>query len=61
MKIEFFYKIYKNKSPQYLFKLMPEKTHAYATRNIDKVSFFKTRDTFFKKSFFLSTILEWNN
>ena len=60
-KIEMFYKIFKNKSPQYLFKLIPEKTHAYATRNIDKVSCFKTRDTFFKKSFFLSTILEWNN
>ena len=34
-----FYKIYKNKSPQYLFKLIPEKTDAYATRNVDNILF----------------------
>ena len=33
-KLGMFYKIYKNKSPQYFFKLIPEKTHAYATRTL---------------------------
>ena len=56
-----FYKIYKSKSPQYLFKLIPEKTHAYATRNVDNIPCFKIRHNFFKNSFFPSTIIEWNN
>ena len=56
-----FYKIYKNKSPQYLFKLIPEKTHAYTTRNVDNIPCFKIRHNFFKNSFFPSTIIEWNN
>ena len=38
-KLGMFYKIYKNKSPQYLFKLIPEKTHAHATRNVDNIPF----------------------
>ena len=56
-----FYKIYKSKSPQYLFKLIPEKTHAYAIRNVDNIPCFKIRHNFFKNSFFPSTIIEWNN
>ena len=60
-KLGMFYKIYKNKSPQYLFKLIPEKTHAYATRNVDNIPCFKIRHNFFKNSFFPSTIIEWNN
>ena len=60
-KLGMFYKIYKSKSPQYLFKLIPEKTHAYATRNVDNIPCFKIRHNFFKNSFFPSTIIEWNN
>ena len=56
-----FYKIYKNKSPQYIFKLIPEKTHAYATRNVDNIPCFKIKHNFFKNSFFHSTIIGWNN
>ena len=56
-----FYKICKNKSPQYLFKLISEKPHAYATRNGDNISCFKIRHNFFKNSFFPSPIIEWNN
>ena len=56
-----FYKTYKNKSLQYLFKLIPEKTHAYATRNFDNIPCFKIRHNFFKNSFFPSAIIEWNN
>ena len=58
-KLGMFYKIYKNKSPKYLFKLIPEKTHAYATRNVDNIPCFKIRHNFFKN--FPSTIIEWNN
>ena len=56
-----FYKVYKNKSPQYFFKLIPEKNHAYATRNVDNIPCFKIRHNFFKNSFFPFTIIEWNN
>ena len=60
-KLGMFYKIYKNKSPQYLFKLIPEKTHVYATRNVDNIPCFKIKHNFFKNYFFHSTIIEWNN
>ena len=56
-----FYKIHKSKSPQYLFKLIPEKTHAYAKRNVDNIPLFSIRHNFFKNSFFSSAIIEWNN
>ena len=58
-KLGTFYKIYKNKSSQCFFKLIPEKPHAYARRNVKKC--FKIRHNFFKNSFFPSTIIEWNN
>ena len=60
-KLGMFYKIPKNKSPQYLFKRTREKTYAYATRNIDITTYFKIRHNVFKKSFFPSLIIEWNN
>ena len=56
-----FYKIYKTKSSQYRFKLISEKAHAYATRNVENIACFKIRHNFFKSSFFSSTIIEWNN
>ena len=56
-KLGMFYKIYKSKSPQYIFKLIPEKTHAYAARNVDNIPCFKIRDNFFKNSFFPCTII----
>ena len=40
-KLGMFYKIYKTKSSQYLFKLIPEKPHVYATRNVDNIPCFK--------------------
>ena len=56
-----FYKVYNNKSPQYLFKLISKKTHVYAKRNVDNIPCFKIRYYFFKSSFFPSTIIEWNH
>ena len=35
-----FYKIFKSKSPQYLFKLISEKTSSYATRTAEKIPLF---------------------
>ena len=59
-KLAIFYKIYKNKSPFYLFNLIPEKTSSYATRNVDCISLIKIKHNFFKNTFFPSAIIEWN-
>ena len=55
-----FYKIYKNKSPFNLFKIIPEKTSSYATRNVDGIPLVKIKRNFFKKTFFPFAIIEWN-
>ena len=49
-KLEMFYKICKNKSPKYLFKLIPEKAYAYATRNVANIPVSKS-DTTSSKTF----------
>ena len=36
-KLAMFYKIYKDKNPFYLFKVIPEKTSSYATRNVGDI------------------------
>ena len=46
-KLGMFYKIYKNRSPQYLFKLIPEKTHAYATFPVLKLDTTSSKTIFF--------------
>ena len=60
-KLGMFYKIFKSKSPQYLFKLIPEKTSSYVTRNADNIPLFNTKHNFYKNSFFPSSVIEWNN
>ena len=60
-KLGMFYKIFKSKSPQYLFKLIPEKTSSYVTRNAENIPLFNIKHNFYKNSFFLSSIIEWNN
>ena len=59
-KLSCFYKLFNSEQPHYLFKLIPSRSCSYVTRNIHNISFFKTRLTFFKNSFFPSTIIEWN-
>ena len=59
-KLAMFYKIYKNKSPFYLFNLIPEKTSSYATRNVDCIPLIKIKHNFFKNTFLPSAIIEWN-
>ena len=57
-----FYKIYKNKSPSYLYNLIPDRVKFYSTRGsqINDISNSKTRSNFFRNSFFPSIIIEWN-
>ena len=61
-KLCLFYKIYKNKSPSYLYDLISDKGKFYSTRSsqIDNISIIKTKSNFFRNSFFPSTITEWN-
>ena len=59
-KLAVFSKIYKNKSPFYLFKLIPEKTSSYNMKNVDAIPLIKIKYNFFKNTFFPSTVIEWN-
>ena len=59
-KLSFFYKLFNSEHPNYLFKLIPLRSSNYVTRNIHNIPLLKTRHTFFKNSFFPSTIIEWN-
>ena len=60
-KLGMFHKILKSKSPQYLFKLITEKSSSYVTRNADNIPLFNIKHKFYKNSFFPSSIIEWNN
>ena len=60
-KLGMFYKIFKSKSPQYLFKLIPENKSSYVTRNAENIPLFNIKHNFYKNSFFPSSIIEWNN
>ena len=44
-KLGMFYKIFKSKSPQYLFKLIPKKTYSYVTRNAGNIPLFNIKHT----------------
>ena len=57
-KLAMFYKIYKNKSPFYLFDLIPQKTSSYIMRNVDCIPLIKIK--LFKNTFFSSAIIELN-
>lgn len=57
-KLSYFYKLHKNESPQYLFKLVSLRHSLYTTRYVVNISFFKTKYNFFKKFFFLSSYRE---
>ena len=47
-KLGMFYKIFKSKSPQNLFKLIPEKTSSYVTRNAENIPLFHIKHIFVK-------------
>ena len=59
-KLGIFYKIFKSKTPQYLFKLIPEKTSSYVTGNAENIPLFNIKHKCCKNYLFPSSITEWN-
>ena len=55
-----FYKIFNEKSPSYLFKLIPNFNRVHNTRLSYNIPPIKVRHNYFKNSFFPSAISEWN-
>ena len=62
-KLSLFNKIFHEKSPSYLFQLIPPNNNVYATScsRSNKISSFKIRQNFFKDCFFPAVISEWNS
>ena len=57
-----FYKIFLEKSPSYLFQLIPRNSNVYATSSESNTSpSFKIRHNFFKDSIFLAVMTDWDN
>ena len=59
--IGFFFKILKNKSSDYLFRLIPQRRSSCITRKSDEIPLFKTNHNFYKNLFFPSTTIEGND
>ena len=60
-KLCYFHKVFKNEHRKCLFHLIPVRCTSYTTRTESNIPLIKTRHSFFKNSFFLSAIFEWNN
>ena len=60
-KLCFFFKTFENKSPDYLFRIIPQRRSSYITRNSDEISLFKAKNYFHKNLFYPSATIEWNN
>lgn len=54
-----FFKLVKEKSPEYLFNIIPS-NNTRRTRNSENIPQFSVKHNFFKNSFFPSAIIEWN-
>ena len=59
-KLCIFFKIIKDKSPEYLLNMIPTNNSSYSTRNADSIPQLKMKHNFFRNSFFPSVISEWN-
>ena len=59
-KLCYFYKIFNEKSASYLFNLIPNFKRVHNTRLSYNIPPIKVRHDYFKNSFFLSAITEWN-
>ena len=55
-----FYKIFNDKSPSYLFNLIPNFNRVHNTRLSYNIPIIKVKQDYFKNSFFPSAISEWN-
>ena len=62
-KLSVFYKIVKDKSPKYLYVLIPSNNISYQRRNSRNlvIPHFKIKNIFSFNSFFPSTLVQWNN
>ena len=56
----YIYKILVNKSPNYLFNVVPASNTIYNTRNTNVIPLMNIRNNFFKNTFFSLTIIDWN-
>ena len=56
----YLYKIVVNKSPNYLFNVVPASNTIYNTRNTNDIPLMNIRHNFFKNTSFPSTTFEWN-
>ena len=60
-KMSFLYKVLKSESPSYLFNTIPNSNNRqHQTRNSGKIPSFFAKHDYFKNSFFLTAITEWN-
>ena len=55
-----FFKIIKEKSPDYVLNIIPKNNSNHRTRNSYNIPQFNIKHNFFKNSFFPSVIAEWN-
>ena len=60
-KLCFFFKVLKNKSLGYLFRIIPQRSSSYSTGNSDEIPLFKIKHNIYKYLFFPSTTTEGNN
>jgi len=58
-KLCIFFKIVKEKSPEYLYNIIPS-SNTRRTRNSENIPLFSVKHNFYKNSFFPSVIIEWN-
>ena len=60
-KICFFFKIYKNQCPKYLFDIIPQSNCQCRIRNEHNIPHMNLKDQYSKNLYFPSIISEWNN
>ena len=56
----YFFKVFRNQSPKYLFNVIPTSARPCNTGNANNIPHFKVKNIFFPNSFFLSVVVEWN-
>ena len=56
----YFFKVFRNQSPKYLFNVIPTSVRPCNTGNANNIPHFKVKNIFFPNSFFLSAVVEWN-
>ena len=55
-----FFKIFRYKSPKYLFNIIPTFVSRCNTRNSNNIPLFKVKHNLFQNSFFPSAVVKWN-